>query len=264
MDTKRIVVTPRTTGTTATRCTDTDVQVMTAAISRQVAEHVAPAFGRVPTPIEYLPRTEPLPATTDACVIFVQNTPPRTNVAGYHDQDMTGGKEHMFGYVAVDKILAAGKGVRAGALSVAHTLSHEVIETFIDPSVNLWAALPGTAGFVMLEIGDPVQVSCYDIDGVTVSNFVYYDWFNPMSAGPRFDHLGHLTGPMKIEANGYATLCYANGKPFNSYGSAFPDWLREMKESDLSRSGRGRRIAAPVGAKNWRLEEQPERRGRRN
>lgn len=264
MDTKKILVVNRCSGATLTRCTDADVEAMTLAIARQVREHVAPAYNAAAVDIQYLPRSAPAPTTvTEACIIQVQNTIDR-DFAGYHAQrGAAPGDELMYGYVGVDRLLAGGAGVRTGKYSVAHILSHEVIETFIDPACNLWAATKTAGTMLKMEVCDPVQASNYLLDGITVANFVTWDWHNPFSAGPRFDYLGRLSGPMKIEAGGYATTS-TGGKTSTQYGAAVPDFIREMKEAGNSRTGLARRTGQ-IQRRGWlrrhrghQLEEQAE------
>lgn len=64
-------------------------------------------------------------------------------------------------------------------------LSHEVIETLIDPSGS--RALSGR----LAEACDPVAQSWYRLDGTWVSDFVYPQWFATGTGGP-FDYL-HAT-----------------------------------------------------------------------
>ena len=61
-------------------------------------------------------------------------------------------------------------------------VSHEVMETLVDPS--------GLA----FEVCDPVGTSEYKLDGVWVSDFVFPSYLQPRSAGP-WDVLGALTSP---------------------------------------------------------------------
>lgn len=65
------------------------------------------------------------------------------------------------------------------------TLSHEVLEMIADPGVNLYAQGHYRSGkrkyqaFIPLEVCDPVEGNLYEIDGVTVSDFVVPEWFEP-------------------------------------------------------------------------------------
>ena len=95
------------------------------------------------------------------------------------------------------------------------TLSHEVIEAYVDPDLNLWAEGPRKTLWAY-EACDPVEESSYtvSVDGrrVGVSNFVYPTWFDlEFARGDRFDHLRETTGPFHV-ASGYANYRYLGGK----------------------------------------------------
>ena len=76
-----------------------------------------------------------------------------------------------------------------GSNSLSVDLSHECIETCGDPGANRWADLPSGTQSCALELCDPVQNQVYDVDGVSVSDFVLQSYFDPGSSGP-FDFLG--------------------------------------------------------------------------
>jgi len=75
-------------------------------------------------------------------------------------------------------------------------LSHEVIETVIDPSGarELFGKLA--------EACDPVAQSWYRLDGIWVSDFVYPRWFVAGSAGP-FDYLHATRRAGRVATGGY-------------------------------------------------------------
>ncbi len=75
-------------------------------------------------------------------------------------------------------------------------LSHEVIETLIDPS--------GTRDLYgrLAEACDPVAQNWYRLDGTWVTDFVYPAWFKPGSAGP-YDYLNITHSPGKLGTGGY-------------------------------------------------------------
>lgn len=87
-----------------------------------------------------------------------------------------------------------------GAL-VSVVASHELLEMLADPYIDLTVfdqgSNPHSGTLYMNEVCDAVEADQYgyDIDGVTVSDFVLPDWFSATagSTGP-FDFGGHLTG----------------------------------------------------------------------
>ena len=76
------------------------------------------------------------------------------------------------------------------------TLSHEVLELIIDPTVNVMVPGPDprNAGNLVLhayEVCDAVERTSYEIDGVLVSNFITQSWFTAGDElGTRNDFLG--------------------------------------------------------------------------
>jgi hypothetical protein len=142
--------------------------------------------------------------------------------------------------VFLNPILKFGGRWLHSSLSVSASVSHEACELIGDPAVNQWAqAMRG--GLYAVELCDPVEADCYDVelaDGtlVTVSDFLYPDWFNPFApAGGRFDHTGLLTKPFEVAPDGYA-MQLSGGKVRNKYGRRYPAWRRATKRSWGSRT----------------------------
>ena len=89
-------------------------------------------------------------------------------------------------------------------------LSHEILETFYNPYVNLWANR-GDETFVALEVCDPVENDSYeiDVDGVkvSVSNFVLPAWFDKeMTKAGSYDYMSKLTSPLTLSKGGYNVI----------------------------------------------------------
>jgi hypothetical protein len=88
------------------------------------------------------------------------------------------------------------------------TTSHEVIETFGDPSCNTYVRGPSGRRLAR-ELADPVEADAYpitvrigpDTRQVMVSNFVFAPWFDG-GPGP-YDFLKRLTLPEDTTAGGY-------------------------------------------------------------
>jgi hypothetical protein len=89
--------------------------------------------------------------------------------------------------------------------------SHELLEMIIDPDVNL-AVFQQTGDVLQLyayEVCDACRADehAYEIDGVTVSNFVYPAWFESFQKSPaRFDHVGKITAPFQLLSGGYISV----------------------------------------------------------
>lgn len=207
---------------------DHELVLMCSAISRQVLVDVAPAFGVLPVAVVF---SHNPPA--GARVVAVVDTCDDPQALGYHTE--SGGVPD--GFVGCKPELDAGAQVLTGAYSVASILSHEVLELFLDEFANLWAD-SGQGFAVAFEVADPVQSSFYNVQGVSVSDFVLPAWFDPdAAAGQRFNHLGSLTAPFTLDRGGY-WVQLAEGQVSQRFGDDVPDWLRAAKQVPVSRAQR--------------------------
>jgi hypothetical protein len=203
-----------------------DVATMTQAIASQVQLDVAPIWERVPATVTFY--TDATAVPPGAYVIAIVDTIPNqpTGVVGGHTEDQTG---QMSGVVAAQPDLTNGGQVLTGDWSVSSTLSHEVLEMFIDPSCNMWAN-DGKGSVYSFEVCDPVEAPTYMVNGVSVSNFVTPAWFDPLApTGSQFDKLGQLKAGFSILPGGYMTDLSRAGKPQQQWGSAYPGWRKTMK-----------------------------------
>jgi hypothetical protein len=217
----------------SSQVTDAQVQAMTAACAKQIAQHVAPAHYVLPAPVLYLARNAPaLP--TQARIITVMDDLDDPQALGYHTED---GADHIWGVVGTKAAMSQGAKALTGAYSISSILSHEVGEMFMDPFCSGWYD-SGKGYLVAAEIGDPVQSDFYLIDGVAVSNFVCGAWFNPMAAKTdKFDWMGNLKAPFTMSRGGY-WVQLKGGKVTQKFGTQMPKWLREVKMSSESRTQR--------------------------
>jgi hypothetical protein len=142
--------------------------------------------------------------------------------------------------VFLNPILDHGGRWLRSSLSVSATVSHEVCELIGDPAANQWAQTARGALYAV-ELCDPVEADCYEVrlrDGtrVSVSDFLYPDWFNPFApAGSTFDHMRVLTKPFEVAADGYA-MQMSGGRVRNKYGRTYQSWRRATKRSWGSRT----------------------------
>jgi hypothetical protein len=208
------------------KVTNADVTTMTAAIASQVQTDVAPIWERAPATVTFYPDSTKVPP--EAYVIAIVDTIPAqpTGVQGGHAEDQAG---QIWGVVAAQPQLDNGGQVLTGDWSVSSTLSHEVLEMFIDPNCNMWAN-DGQGSVYSLEVCDPVEAPTYAINGVYVSNFVTPAWFDPLApSGSQFDKLGKLTAGFSILPGGYMTYESKAGKPLQQWGDSYPGWRKTMK-----------------------------------
>jgi hypothetical protein len=130
---------------------------------------------------------------------------------------------------------------KTGANSVSASVSHEVVELFVDPlSMNY---VDGLDDYIYaLEIADPTQEDVYEIGRVAVSNFTYRPYWNPWAKpgrGVRLDHLGLITRPFEVRKGGYLVRYRASDTAHAIDGRAFPIRKRLVKEQKPN--GRTRR-----------------------
>jgi hypothetical protein len=218
----------------STAVTNADVATMTAAIATQIQFDVAPIWDRAPAAVTFYtdPTTVPAGAYGVAVVDTIQDQP--QGVLGFHTEAQLA---QLWGVVAAQPELDNGGQKMTGDWSVSSTLSHEVLEMFIDPNCNLWAN-DGQGSVYSLEVCDPVEAPTYTVSGVSVSNFVTPSWYDPQPpAGAQFDKMNQLTAGFSILPGGY--MVYENkGKEQEQWGAQYPSWRKAMKSGPMARTQR--------------------------
>lgn len=226
----------------STSVSNADVQKMVRACAYQLKNHAAPAWGKTPIPVVY--SVTEATAPPGSWVIGVFDTSDQAGALGYHD--VTSG-DVVYGRVFARPVLDHGGDALTKELSVASVLSHEVLETFVDPFCNLYADWDGIRA-VALEVGDPVEADSYavPVDGVkvTVSNFVTQRWFDPRATTGPFDHMGNCKEPFAMTRGGYLIVMKEGG--INQvFGDKYQEWrIADLKESPLSRTARRMALVA--------------------
>lgn len=208
----------------STLVSDADAQTMVAAVNKQMARDVEPVWGLPDTPVTFTAKPP-----KGARVIVLVDTADDPQALGYHTE--VGAIQS--GVVGAKPELDQGAHALTGPYSVASILSHEVLEMAVDPRCNLWAD-SGHGYMIAYEVGDPVQSDHYDVDGVTVSNFVFPTFFDPNSPhGTKLDQLGLVHTPFTLRPGGY-WISIAEGRVSQKFGAAVPDWLVEAKLANPS------------------------------
>lgn len=138
-------------------------------------------------------------------------------------------------YVGVDVILNNGGDLLKGANSLLSALTHEILETLVDPFCDFYSFY-GPNKMVSLEVCDPVEDGSYDVsDGKnvgSVSNFVLPEWFRAgASKSGKYDWLGVLRAPTQISKGGYLT--FSDGS--STYGEGMLAWRRQWKHAHSRR-----------------------------
>ena len=154
-----------------TRDSDTSIDdescvTIARALGKQLARDVAPIHGLVPA-VEYVPPGGILEDA--ACIARIQRVSDTPGAAAYHDLDSKG-------RAFVRAFEDSTNGWLAGPESLAAALSHEFCEVVGDATANLWADGPRGISHA-LELCDATQGDTYEIDDVTVANFLYPAYF---------------------------------------------------------------------------------------
>src|SRR5437867_7635438 len=168
---------------------DHDVQEAIRAVNRQIAEDFVPIWGNGRTLFLHAASFDPSDPSTlmkepvrGAGVIYLVDEATLPGALGYHDLNA---RDLPIGFVFV---------IDPDDWTV--TLSHEVLEQIIDPTVNLFAPGPDPRDpqktvLHTYEVCDAVERSGYQIDGIDVSNFLTPSYFTVGEApGTRNDFLG--------------------------------------------------------------------------
>jgi hypothetical protein len=211
-----------------------EAAAMTEAVAAQVRLDAAPLWDRAPAAVVLYTDPAAVPASAHAITLVDSIADQPQGVLGFHTEDQRG---KLWGVVASQPELDNGGQMSTGDWSVSSVLSHEVLEMFVDPNCNLWAN-NGKGSVYTLEVCDPVEAPTYEVNGVSVSNFVTPAWFDPQApTGSRFDKLGLVRSPFSILKGGYMVYA-AEGKEHQVYGDDFPQWRREMKSGPAARTRR--------------------------
>ncbi len=144
--------------------------------------------------------------------VIIKDTAGKGGYLGYH---IKSGKPVTYIF-AKDDIADSGE--------YSSTLSHELLEMIADPGVNLYAIGKfrdggrKKSGLYGLEVCDPVEANYYKIDGVTVSDFVRPEWFEPEHKKGRMkmDHMGVVDAPFMLAEGGYADVLVLTGSRWHT------------------------------------------------
>lgn len=225
----------------ARRVNDSDIATATAAVARQAVRDFWPAWGvRMPS-VTFVPGGQSVAAPFGGILITVVDSIDNVaaGVLGYHTEDQGG---RQWGVVACSPSLDNGAQVLKGDWSVSSVLSHEILEALGDPRVNGYCH-DGGSRLYSLEVCDPVEAPTYEVDGVSLSNFVLPAWFDPNVGHGKYDHLGLLSTPFSLLPAGYCVYLQG-GQEQQEHGEQMPGWRLHMKEAQSSRIQRRHRVLA--------------------
>ena len=168
---------------------DHDVQEAIRAVNRQIAEDFVPIWGNGRSLILHAASFNPLELASlmqepvrASGVVYLVDEATLPGALGYHDVNA---RDIPVGFVFV---------LNHNDWTV--TLSHEVLEMIIDPTINLFAPGPhpldpNKTVLHTYEVCDAVERTSYQIDGIELSNFLTPSYFTIGDApGTRNDFLG--------------------------------------------------------------------------
>ncbi|MFO1050657.1 MAG: hypothetical protein U1F36_00415 [Planctomycetota bacterium] len=172
---------------------DEEVQTAIRAINRQIEGDFAPYWSlgarlRLEGRSGKKPAKQELADMRGDAVLYLWDGSDVDDALGYHERNNRG---IPYGFVFLDI-------VKQYEEEWSVTLSHEALETILDPEVNLLVQgphpkQPDAEVFHWYEACDAVQAESYRIDGVAVSNFVLPLYFTGgEELGGRNDFLGRL------------------------------------------------------------------------
>lgn len=230
------------------RVTRAHLETMSQAIMILINNRFGPMWGRAPIVAS--------PA---------ENAPSDTTLCLFVDREGDGAPGSGAIVVDVGAVVAAGGDIlddKGLGISVAASLSHEVMETLIDPLASDWAQLPD-GRFLAKEACDPVQAPLLMVatptGRVLMSNGVLPAYFDPLATRGPYDLLGIVPKAFDLQPEGYQTiydpaLITAPGGPIvNLWGPMVTDRMRAFKERPTGRTARRVAEAARRRASQQRM-----------
>lgn len=220
------------------------VTQIAAAVQRQLIEHWAPCYERIPPSLRVVAAEADVPAGAPMMVIL--DNADEAGVLGYHTMTPEG---RIYSPVFWEPIQVYGGTVDKGADSLSVTISHEAIELANDPTCNMLCDRPD-AGEEWYEPCDRVEGRSYEIDGVSVSDFLtpkaFRDGPGPYTYMARAGLAEDLTERGEVAPAGYVDI--REGGPGGAvravFGDKMPSYKRAQRESPHAASRCARRRAA--------------------
>lgn len=217
----------------STAISNTEVQKIASACSTQISRDVSPAWNKLAIPVKFFSTESSVPS--NYAVLYMMDTSDVDGALGYHTQTIKG---RVFGKVFVKTIMGYGLKMMFdnGFLTVATVVSHEVLEMYFNPFVDIWADGPEIEGGseYAYEVCDPVEADTYVITvnntKISLSNFVYPEWFDEYSpAGTKYDHMRVLSRPLSLSQYGYMVVRSAPGSETAVFGAKYPEVMKKIK-----------------------------------
>jgi hypothetical protein len=213
------------------------MSLMTKACDIQLRKHASIAYDTKPGSVKLFDSIEKIPK--NYYVIAVIDNPDEAQALGYHFETPDG---RPYGKVFTNPILDNGGTIFESANSISCTLSHEILELWWDPQVNIWYEGPD-GNLYSGELCDSVESDAYPIKvqgkDILVSNFVLPPFFdaNP-EKGAKFDWLGKLKKPFTMTEGGYMVIKGPRGGTKEVYAKKYPEYKKDGKKHPAARTAR--------------------------
>lgn len=174
--------------------TDQEAEAVIAPLQRQLGRDYATVWG-IYGKLHFVPKGAQ-PDPKHWWVVLLDHAD-MAGALGYHDVTQLG--------LPLGKVFVKTTMKYGGKWTV--TLSHEVLEMLGDPDINLTVFDQRGHKLWAYEVCDACEADQfgYDIDGVTVSDFVYPTYFELFQkpGAVQFDYLGKITKPLELLPGGY-------------------------------------------------------------
>lgn len=230
----------------STAATDADAEKWAAALQIQSKRDFAPFWG-VSADITFVPKGAKIPTGTWQLALLDNSD--AAGALGYHDVTPDG--------------LPAGKAFVGTDIQYGYkpsvTISHELLEMLADPDINQTVFLQTAdvkGRLYAKEVCDAVEADAlgYDIDGVTVSDFVTQQWFETFnhSKGTRYSFMKHVSKPFELAPGGYiGVFDVTRGSGWKQVTAKSTDQMLAEMGSSLMAETLFRQVS-PVGSRRER------------
>jgi hypothetical protein len=175
-----------------TSISDQEVGHVAQALEKQIHNDLAPIWG-VDAEITVVKQGE-APVPGQWWVELLDETD-STQAISYHD-------------VTTDKLPRSKifvKTAKNNGINWTVSASHELISMLVDPRTDLMVVpnWDNIERIYALEIAAPVETETYQIDGVTISDFVFPAWFDATrpAGSTQFDFLDHVHRPLELKGH---------------------------------------------------------------
>jgi hypothetical protein len=185
----------------STIVSDEEVVAVMAALQTQIRRDLAPAWG-VDAELTFIAKGAEVPPGSWRLVI--EDDSRHADFISYHTLSDEG----------LPEVHVAVRAAKQARLEWTMTASHDLLEMLANPRLDLtiFDSADGRKGRLYVrEICDPVSSArlAYQIDGATVSNFVYPAWFESFRkrGSTQFDHGEHVNAPFEVAPGSYVSFC---------------------------------------------------------